>query len=95
MDPYRDKIANALRLSRKRMGHSQETMARLIGCTLGGYRQWEAGRAIPRGDWLLKAIAVIGDPQPFLRLFTPLTIRKDRTQKVYRNSSSKVPSDSK
>lgn len=36
-------------------------MARRLGCTLSGYIQWEKGRRVPGGDWLLKLMALCPD----------------------------------
>jgi hypothetical protein len=38
-------------------------MARRLGCTLSGYIQWEKGRRIPGGDWLLKLMALCPDEE--------------------------------
>jgi transcriptional regulator with XRE-family HTH domain len=36
-------------------------MARRVGCTLSGYIQWEKGRRVPGGHWLLKLMALCPD----------------------------------
>jgi len=38
-------------------------MARRLGCTLSGYIQWEKGRRIPGGDWLLRLMALCPDEE--------------------------------
>ena len=48
---------------------SQDEMAKKVGCTLAGYRKWEAGTAIPRGDWMLKIIALCPDPESLSKFF--------------------------
>ena len=55
-------------------GHSvsqQETENRL-GCSHGAYRKWEEGKAIPRGDWMLKLLALCPDEET-RALFTQAT----------------------
>jgi len=54
-------LATAVRELRQALGHTQEGMARRLGCTLSGYIQWEKGRRVPGGDWLLKLIALCPD----------------------------------
>ena len=56
-------LATAIRTLRRRLGETQEGMARLLGCTLSGYIQWEKGRRIPGGDWLLKLMALCPDEE--------------------------------
>jgi len=36
-------------------------MARRLGCTLSGYIQWEKGRRVPGGVWVLKMMALAPD----------------------------------
>jgi hypothetical protein len=43
----------------KRVTHQE--MVRRIGCSDGGYKKWVEGKAIPRGDWMLKIIALCPD----------------------------------
>jgi transcriptional regulator with XRE-family HTH domain len=54
-------LATAIRELRQVLGDTQEGMARRLGCTLSGYIQWEKGRRVPRGDWLLKLMALCPD----------------------------------
>lgn len=54
-------LATAIRELRQVLGDTQEGMARRLGCTLGGYIQWEKGRRVPGGDWLLKLMALCPD----------------------------------
>lgn len=56
-------LATAIRTLRRRLGETQEGMARLLGCTLSGYIQWEKGRRIPGGDWLLRLMALCPDEE--------------------------------
>jgi len=56
-------LATAIRTLRRRLGETQEGMARLLGCTLSGYIQWEKGRRIPGGEWLLKLMALCPDEE--------------------------------
>lgn len=59
----RTALAKAVRQLRKSLGDTQEGMARRLGCTLSGYIQWEKGRRIPGGDWLLKLMALCPDEE--------------------------------
>jgi transcriptional regulator with XRE-family HTH domain len=54
-------LAAAILKLRSSLGETQEGMARRLGCTLSGYIQWEKGRRIPGGDWLLKLMALCPD----------------------------------
>lgn len=54
-------LATVIRELRQGLGDTQEGMARRLGCTLGGYIQWEKGRRVPGGDWLLKLMALCPD----------------------------------
>jgi transcriptional regulator with XRE-family HTH domain len=54
-------LATAIRELRQALGDTQEGMARRLGCTLSGYIQWEKGRRVPGGDWLLKLMALCPD----------------------------------
>jgi transcriptional regulator with XRE-family HTH domain len=54
-------LGTAIRQLRSAMGETQEGMARRLGCTLSGYIQWEKGRRMPGGDWLLKLMALCPD----------------------------------
>ena len=38
-------------------------MAHRLGCTLGGFIQWEKGRRVPGGEWLLKLMALCPDQE--------------------------------
>ena len=51
-------LAAAIRHLRQALSETQEGMARRLGCTLSGYIQWEKGRRIPGGNWLLKLMAL-------------------------------------
>jgi transcriptional regulator with XRE-family HTH domain len=54
-------LATVIRELRQVLGDTQEGMARRLGCTLSGYIQWEKGRRVPGGDWLLKLMALCPD----------------------------------
>jgi len=54
-------LGTAVHRLRSALGETQEGMARRLGCTLSGYIQWEKGRRIPGGDWLLKLMALCPD----------------------------------
>ena len=56
-------LATAIRTLRRKLGETQEGMARRLGCTLSGYIQWEKGRRIPGGDWLLRLMALCPDEE--------------------------------
>ena len=62
-------FADAIRQLRERLGEldgrnvTQEEMARRVGCTLAGYRKWEAATAVPRGDWLIRLLALCPDDE--------------------------------
>jgi predicted transcriptional regulator len=64
-----DILMGAIRTLRHRVAEtegepiSQEEMARRVGCTLAGYRKWEAGTAIPRGEWMLRILALCPDEE--------------------------------
>jgi transcriptional regulator with XRE-family HTH domain len=59
----RTRLASAIRQLREALGDTQEGMARRLGCTLSGYIQWEKGRRVPGGDWLLKLMALCPDEE--------------------------------
>jgi transcriptional regulator with XRE-family HTH domain len=54
-------LPTAIRELRQALGVTQEGMARRLGCTLSGYIQWEKGRRVPGGEWLLKLMALCPD----------------------------------
>ncbi len=56
-------LARAISRLRQALGLTQETMARRLGCTLSGYIQWEKGRRVPGGEWLLKLMALCPDAE--------------------------------
>jgi transcriptional regulator with XRE-family HTH domain len=59
--PVRAALAGAIRQLRRTLGETQEGMARRLGCTLSGYIQWEKGRRVPGGEWMLKLMALCPD----------------------------------
>ncbi len=38
-------------------------MARRVGCTVSGFIQWEKGRRVPAGNWLLRLMALCPDEE--------------------------------
>lgn len=46
---HRQQFAAAIRVSRLERGETQEETAQKIGVSWGVYRNWEKGRAMPRG----------------------------------------------
>ncbi len=56
-------LSTAIRALRERLGETQEGLARRLGCTLSGYIQWEKGRRVPGGDWLLRLMALCPDEE--------------------------------
>jgi transcriptional regulator with XRE-family HTH domain len=56
-------LSTAIRELRQALGVTQEGMARRLGCTLSGYIQWEKGRRVPGGEWLLKLMALCPDAE--------------------------------
>jgi DNA-binding XRE family transcriptional regulator len=56
-------LSTAIRELRRALGVTQEGMARRLGCTLSGYIQWEKGRRVPGGEWLLKLMALCPDAE--------------------------------
>ena len=56
-------LSAAIRQLRQALGVTQEGMARQLGCTLSGYIQWEKGRRVPGGEWLLKLMALCPDAE--------------------------------
>jgi transcriptional regulator with XRE-family HTH domain len=56
-------LSKAIRELRQALGVTQEGMARQLGCTLSGYIQWEKGRRVPGGEWLLKLMALCPDDE--------------------------------
>jgi transcriptional regulator with XRE-family HTH domain len=56
-------LSRAIRRLREALGLTQEGMARRLDCTLSGYIQWEKGRRVPGGEWLLKLMALCPDAE--------------------------------
>ncbi len=54
-------ISAAIRTLREKLGQTQAGMARLLGASLRSYDRWEAAHTIPRGDILVKMIALCPD----------------------------------
>lgn len=64
-------------------------MARRLGCTLSGYIQWEKGRRIPGGDWLLKLMALCPDEDTRDLFEEQIDFYRDREKS--RPSESRTP----
>ncbi len=56
-------LSAVIRKLRLALIETQEGMARRLGCTLSGYIQWEKGKRVPGGDWLLKLMALCPDEE--------------------------------
>ncbi|MBI1940705.1 MAG: helix-turn-helix transcriptional regulator [Acidobacteria bacterium] len=82
-------LGAAIRRLRSALDETQEGMARRLGCTLSGYIQWEKGRRIPGGDWLLKLMALCPDEDTRSLFEERIDFYRDRTSP--RASPSKVP----
>lgn len=59
----RSALAGAIRQLRHALDDTQDGMARRLGCTLSGYIQWEKGRRVPSGYWLLQLMALCPDTE--------------------------------
>lgn len=55
------KISLGIVRLRKDLGFSQDRMARELGCTVSAYQQWEQGRRLPGGEWLLRLLQMCPD----------------------------------
>lgn len=47
-------FSGAILSLRRRLGETQEGMARRLGCNLRAYQRWERGTNAPRAQWLVK-----------------------------------------
>lgn len=56
-------LTEAIRLLRSRLGESQESMARRLGCSTSGYVKWERGVAVPGGEAILTMMRLCPDPE--------------------------------
>ncbi len=56
-------ISVAIKALRSRLGETQAGMARLLGASLRTYDRWEAGGTIPRGNTLVKILALCRDKE--------------------------------
>jgi hypothetical protein len=56
-------IVSALQLLQARLCETQEGMARRLGCTLGAWSKWYRGENTPRGDWMLRILALCPDEE--------------------------------
>ena len=90
-------LAVAVRQLRLALAETQEGMARRLGCTLSGYIQWEKGRRMPGGDWLLKLMALCPDEKtrnPFeeqIQFYRGQATASRRQPKTVVSSSSTTP----
>jgi DNA-binding XRE family transcriptional regulator len=57
------RISAAIKALRIKLGETHGSMARLVGTSLRTYDRWEAGDAIPRGDMLVKFLALCPDEE--------------------------------
>jgi len=58
---------------RQLLGQTQEEIARTLGCGLRNYQRWEAGDTIPRGDWMLKILALCPDEDARAAFFVDIS----------------------
>ena len=54
-------ISAAIKTLRNKLGKTQAGMARLLGASLRTYDRWEAGDSVPRGNTLVKILALCRD----------------------------------
>lgn len=54
-------VGTAIRSLRDKIGETQEGMARLLGCTLSGFRKWESGVSLPGGGFLIRMLQMCPD----------------------------------
>jgi transcriptional regulator with XRE-family HTH domain len=73
-------LTAAIRQLRQALGETQEGMARRLGCTLSGYIQWEKGRRVPGGDWLLKLMALCPDQETHRLFEQPIESYRPKSQ---------------
>jgi len=62
---------------------THQEMVRRIGCSNGAYRKWQSG-TIPRGDWMLKILALCPDEETRANFFIDIA-----------ESGSRIPSTSR
>jgi len=48
---------------REALGKSQESMARILGCSLPAYQKWELGSLVPSAEWLLRMLQLCPDEE--------------------------------
>lgn len=56
-------FGGAILALRRRLGETQEGMARRLGCNLRAYQRWERGTNAPRAQWLVKIRALCPDEE--------------------------------
>jgi transcriptional regulator with XRE-family HTH domain len=71
---------------------SQQEMVRRIGCSNGAYRKWEKGKAIPRGDWMLKILALCPDEETRSNFFVDIG---ENSSRIPSTSNLKLPKEEK
>jgi len=57
------RISAAIKALRNKLGETQAGMSRRLGVSLRTYDRWEAGDTIPRGDILVKILALCTDAE--------------------------------
>jgi transcriptional regulator with XRE-family HTH domain len=57
------RISAAIKALRNKLGDTQAGMAHRLGVSLRTYDRWEAGHTIPRGDILVKILALCADAE--------------------------------
>ena len=48
---------------REALGKSQESMARIVGCSLPAYQKWELGSLVPNAEWLVRMLQLCPDEE--------------------------------
>lgn len=64
-------FAKPIQALRKRMGMSQQDLAHKLGRALSTVAQWEQGKAIPRGDFVMLMIRMSREME------APLTVKEE------------------
>ena len=71
-----ERISAAIKALRNKLGETHGGMARLLGTSLRTYDRWEAGDTIPRGNMMVKILALCPD---------------DETRSLFHAAGSSVP----
>ena len=53
----------AIRGLREALGKSEESMARIVGCSLPAYQKWELGSLVPNAEWLVRILQLCPDEE--------------------------------